>query len=240
MSNEQVKKTGRGKAFWATIIVMVLIPVTILISSYLGDRKFYISSVIIMVLSMIPFFVSFESRKPHARELVTLAVMCAIAVAARTVFIAVPHFKPIGGIVMITAMAFGPQAGFMTGSLSMLISDMIFGQGPWTPWQMLGFGLLGFVAGLMGKAKILSIKTPVRNAIIGFLLIMLVVGPLLDTSTVFFMASMVSGQSALAVYLAGIPINAIHASAVAACMFFLTRPIMEKLDRIKLKYGMME
>ena len=193
-----------------------------------------------MILSMIPFFVSYESRKPQARELVTLAVMCAIAVASRVAFIAVPHFKPIGGIVMITAMAFGPQAGFMAGSLSMLISDIIFGQGPWTPWQMLSFGLLGFVSGIMGRAKILDVAKPMRNAIIGFLMILLVVGPILDTSTVFFMASMVNGQSALAVYLAGIHINAIHASAVALCMFFLTKPIMEKLDRIKVKYGMME
>ena len=169
----------------------------------------------------------------------TLAVMCAIAVVSRTIFIAVPHFKPIGAVVMITAMAFGPQAGFMTGSLSMLISDIIFGQGPWTPWQMFSFGMIGFVSGLMAKGGILSEKRPVVNAVIGFFMIFLFAGPMLDTSTVFTMMQ-IPGFSAAAIYLAGIPVNAIHGSAVALGMLLLTKPMMEKLNRIKIKYGMME
>ena len=230
MQNEQIEKTknskGSRRGFWAVVLVAaVMIPLTIGISWYLGDRKYYIASVLIMIYSMIPFFISFEKRKPQSRELMTLAVMCAVAVVSRAVFIAVPHFKPIGAIVMITAMAFGPQAGFMTGSLSMLISDIIFGQGPWTPWQMFSFGMIGFASGLLGKS--------------GFLMIFLFAGPILDTSTVFTMMQM-PGFNAAAIYLAGIPINAIHGSAVALGMLFLTRPMLEKLNRIKMKYGMME
>lgn len=245
MQNQQIeKKTTAGKSsrrgFWAVIVVIVvLIPLTIGISWYLGDRKYYIASVLIMIYSMIPFFLSFERRKPQPRELMTLAVMCAIAVVSRAIFIAVPHFKPMGAVVMITAMAFGPQAGFMTGALSMLISDIIFGQGPWTPWQMFSFGMIGFASGLMAKAGILSEKRPVVNAVIGFLMILCFAGPILDTSTVFTMMQM-PGLDAAAIYLAGIPVNAIHGSAVALGMLLFTKPLMEKLDRIKLKYGMME
>ena len=245
MQNEQMNnepKPGRkprGRGFWAVIAVIVLIPATILISWQLGDRKYYIASVLIMIYSIVPFFLSFERRKPQPREMMTLAVMCAIAVASRAIFIAVPHFKPIGAVVMITAMAFGPQAGFMTGSLSMLISDIIFGQGPWTPWQMFSFGMLGFISGLMAKAGILSEKKPPANAIIGFLMIFLFVGPILDTSTIFTMMQ-TPGLSIFAIYIAGVPINAIHGSAVALGMSLLTKPMMEKLDRIKIKYGMME
>ena len=240
MQNEQIEKTknskGSRRGFWAVVLVAaVMIPLTIGISWYLGDRKYYIASVLIMIYSMIPFFISFEKRKPQSRELMTLAVMCAVAVVSRAVFIAVPHFKPIGAIVMITAMAFGPQAGFMTGSLSMLISDIIFGQGPWTPWQMFSFGMIGFASGLLGKSGFLSEKRPVVNAVTGFLMIFLFAGPILDTSTVFTMMQMPG-----AIYLAGIPINAIHGSAVALGMLFLTRPMLEKLNRIKMKYGMME
>lgn len=85
--------------------MVVLIPLTVGISWYMGDRRYYIASVLIMIYSMLPFFASFESRIPGARELVTLAVMCAIAVASRAAFVWAPNFKPIGGIVMITAMA---------------------------------------------------------------------------------------------------------------------------------------
>lgn len=156
MQNEQINsgKKKRGKSFWVSLIVIaVLIPLTVGISWYLGDRKYYVASVLIMIYSMLPFFAVFENRKPQARELVTLAVMCAIAVVSRVAFIAINNFKPMGGIVMITAMAFGPQAGFMTGALSMIVSDIIFGQGPWTPWQMFSYGLLGFVAGIMAKKE---------------------------------------------------------------------------------------
>ena len=241
MQGKQLEKKKLGRGFWVTLLVMiVLIPLTVGISWYMGDRKYYIASVLIMIYSMLPFFAGFESRKPQARELVTLAVMCAIAVASRAAFIWAPNFKPIGGIVMITAMAFGPQAGFMTGSLSLIVSDMIFGQGPWTPWQMFSFGLLGFISGLLARKGILTEKRPLIDAVIGFLLMVLVVGPILDTCAIFTMAQMINSESVLAVYLAGLPVNISQGTAVFLCVLLLTRPMMNKLERIKIKYGMIE
>lgn len=241
MQGKQLEKKKLGRGFWVTLLVIiVLIPLTVGISWYMGDRKYYIASVLIMIYSIIPFFAGFESRKPQARELVTLAVMCAIAVASRAAFIWAPNFKPIGGITMITAMAFGPQAGFMTGSLSLIVSDMIFGQGPWTPWQMFSFGLLGFISGLLARKGILTEKRPLIDAVIGFLLMVLVVGPILDTCAIFTMAQMINTESVLAVYLAGLPVNISKGTAVFLCVLLLTRPMMNKLERIKTKYGMIE
>ena len=95
MPKEQIgHQDGRGsrRALWTALIVfIVLIPLTVGVSWYLGDRKYYVASVLIMIYSMIPFFVSFEGRKPDARELVTLAVMCAIAVVSRGVFVWAPN-----------------------------------------------------------------------------------------------------------------------------------------------------
>ena len=241
MQGKQLEKKKLGRGFWVTLLVIiVLIPLTVGISWYMGDRKYYIASVLIMIYSIIPFFAGFESRKPQARELVTLAVMCAIAVASRAAFIWAPNFKPIGGITMITAMAFGPQAGFMTGSLSLIVSDMIFGQGPWTPWQMFSFGLLGFISGLLARKGILTEKRPLIDAVIGFLLMVLVVGPILDTCAIFTMAQMINTESVFAVYLAGLPVNISQGTAVFLCVLLLTRPMMNKLERIKTKYGMIE
>ena len=241
MQGKQLEKKKLGRGFWVTLLVIiVLIPLTVGISWYMGDRKYYIASVLIMIYSIIPFFAGFESRKPQARELVTLAVMCAIAVASRAACIRAPNFKPIGGITMITAMAFGPQAGFMTGSLSLIVSDMIFGQGPWTPWQMFSFGLLGFISGLLARKGILTEKKALIDAVIGFLLMVLVVGPILDTCAIFTMAQMINTESVLAVYLAGLPVNISQGTAVFLCVLLLTRPMMNKLERIKIKYGMIE
>lgn len=238
MQNESIGKTEYSKSFWISIIaVFILVPVALYFTLKLGSRYYYVMSIVIMFISMIPFFVSFEKGKPGSRYLVTLAVMCAIAVMARTVFIWAPNFKPIGGIIMITAMAFGPEAGFMTGSLSLLTSDIIFGQGPWTPWQMFGYGMLGFITGYLAKIKWLEKHGKVKFAIIGFILQLLVVGPILDTCALFTMPQTINISSVLAIYISGVPINFGQGVATLLTVFFLKDPIMDKLIRLKTKYG---
>jgi len=236
--------------FWLSLIIMVvLVPLAVWFFSRF-DRKFYLSALTIIVLTMSAFFLHFESRKPQARELVILAVLCALAVASRAAFIAVPHFKPMLAIVMLTGIAFGPEAGFLCGAISGFASNFIFGQGPWTPWQMFAYGIGGMLAGLFAMWGILK-KAPRawRNkgwmdilglAVFGFLCILLVVGPLLDTSTFFTMATSYSAAAVRAVYLAGVPVNCIHGTAVALTMLLFGKPLLDRLQRIKIKYGMME
>ena len=101
-----------------------------------------------MILSAFAvFFFCYEKKKPQAREIVTLAVMSAIAIASRAAFAVIPFFKPMMGIIMITGIAFGGGAGFLAGTVTGFVSNFIFGQGPWTPWQMLAYGLGGALAG---------------------------------------------------------------------------------------------
>lgn len=241
----------------SAIFAVVLVPVVILLSDRMGDRNYYIAGVLIIILAMIPFFAGFESRRPEARELVTIAVMCAIAVASRIVFIMFPGFKPIVAIIMITGMAFGPSAGFLTGAMGAFVSDFVFGQGSWTPWQMFAFGIAGFIFGLLsGRGPVKAeaglpsgfsggrtMKKTLQRlpvSLFGFAVIVVIVGPILDTCTLFTMTTTVNASSAAAVYLTGLPVNLIHGLAVFLTLFFLTVPIMDKLDRIKIKYGMME
>lgn len=251
-------KSVTSKKVWiSAIFAVILVPAVMLLSDRMGDRNYYIAGVLIIILAMIPFFAGFESCRPEARELVTIAVMCAIAVASRIVFIMLPGFKPVVAIIMITGMAFGPSAGFLTGAMGAFVSNFVFGQGPWTPWQMFAFGIAGFIFGLLsGKGPVKaeaglpsgfsggrSLKKMLQRlpvSLFGFLVIVVIVGPILDTCTLFTMTTAVSGASAATVYLAGLPVNLIHGAAVFVTLFFLTVPIMDKLDRIKIKYGMME
>lgn len=164
MSEKSVNKK-KTKHFWVSIaVIFVMLPVLLVISKYFGNRKYYLCSILLIVLAMVPFLLSFEQRRPQAREIVTLAVMCAIAVASRAAFIMVPHFKPLVGIVMITGMAFGAEAGFLTGAVSGFVSNFLFGQGPWTPWQMFAFGIAGFLAGVFAKAGFLKGEKRIRAA----------------------------------------------------------------------------
>ena len=222
------------------LIVLILIPAVLMLSWKMGDRHYYMSSVVVMILILIPFFMNFERRGPSAREIVTIAVMAAIATAARAAFVMVPHFTPMSGIIMISGMALGPEAGFIIGALTAFASNFVFGQGPWTPWQMFAYGLAGLISALLAKKNIMSSKHLVRTAIIGGLLILCIIGPILDTSTLFMATAMVNKSSISAVYLAGLPVNAIHGAVTAVTLLILCRPIQDKLDRIKVKYGMME
>ena len=113
---------------------------------------------------------------------------------------------------------------------------MLFGQGPWTPWQMFSFGLLGFISGLLGRKGIIKAEKPLGAAIAGFVMMVAMVGPLLDTCTVFTMAQMLNRESVLAIYLSGIPVNVSQGIAVFLCVLLLSRPISEKLNRITVSY----
>lgn len=238
------KKTDRkrlSRGTWIGIaVILFLVPATLMVSRYFGDRKYYLCSVLLIIYAMVPFFLSFEQRRPQAREVVTIAVLCAIAVASRAAFIMLPSFKPMVGIIIIAGISFGPEAGFLTGAVSGFVSNFIFGQGPWTPWQMFAFGLAGFLAGILAKKKILSGDKPVAAAVFGGVTVFLIVGPLLDLCTIFTMGNMMDVSSAAAVFLSGRPMNAVHAVATVLTLLLLCRPMTEKLDRIKLKYGMME
>ena len=133
--------TVKKSTFFSVLAILVLIPATLFLGTQLRGKWHYLTSTLVILEAMLPFFLLFEARRPQARELVTIAVMAALAVAGR-VAIPIPNFKAITGIVMITGMAFGPQAGFMTGATSAFASNFFYSQGPWTPWQMLAYDSL--------------------------------------------------------------------------------------------------
>lgn len=208
-------------------------------SKELISGGYYLVSVGLILLSFVVFFFSYEKRKPHAREIVTLAVMCAIAVASRAAFAMVPFFKPMSGIIMITGMAFGPGAGFLTGVVTAFVSNFIFGQGPWTPWQMFAYGVAGALAGFLCKKGIMTEQKRLRTAILGYLTVQIIVGPILDVCSIFTMGQPATGAYAIAIFGSGLIPNLIHGLATAVTLLLLAKPMMEKLNRMKVKYGMM-
>ena len=225
------EKSLKVKQWIGLGLVLIVIPAVLILSWQMGDRKFYLTSMIVLLCAIAAFWLGFEKRSPQTREMVLIAVLSAIAVASRAAFIMFPQFKPIVGIIMICGMALGPQAGFMTGSISAFVSNFIFGQGAWTPWQMFAYGLAGLLAGYLCKAGVMTTKRRVLTAIIGGIIILVLIGP---------MSSMINTASVGTVYLAGVPFNAVHGLAVALTLLVLARPMINKLDRIKIKYGMME
>lgn len=218
--------------------VLVLSAAVVIVETYLlNSRKYYLTSVIMILLAMLPFFARFERRRPQVREIVLLAVMTAFAVAGRAAFYWAPQFKPVCAIVILTAAAFNAEAGLITGAASGLISNMFFGQGPWTPWQMLGFGLVGFFGGLLFFNR--EVRT-VPLVAYGFFSVLIIYGILLDTASLLMYSQSVTWKALLAVYASGFSFNLIHAAGTAVFLLLLKKPVLSKLRRIKIKYGMMD
>ena len=220
------------------LVCLILIPGTLYLGTQMTGRWYYLTCTLVIMETMLPFFLAFETRKPQARELVTIAVMCALSLASRVVIL-IPNFKPMTAIIMITGIALGAEAGFMTGAIGAFASNFFFSQGPWTPWQMMAYGFGGFMAGVLFHKRYRQ-RNPIFLAIYGYLAIQLVVGPLLDCCTVFTTGSSITWKYAATVFAAGVPYNFKHALACAITMLLFSKPLLGKLDRLKIKYGMMD
>jgi len=220
------------------LVCFLLIPATLYLGAQLPGRSYYITGTLIIIELMIPFFMAFEGRKPQARELVVIAVMCAIAIAGR-VAIPIPNFKATFALIMLAGIAFGPEAGFMVGAITAFASNFFYGQGAYTPWQMFGYGAGGMLAGFCFAKGRLPQK-PLVMAVFGFLATILWVGPLLDCSHIFLMASVINWDSIIAAFVSGFPVNLSQAICTVLVMLLFARPLLDKLDRIKVKYGMAE
>jgi energy-coupling factor transport system ATP-binding protein len=224
----------------ATAMILFAIPLTIYIGVFfLGDRKYYFIAILIILETMLPFGLVFESRKPQARELVVIAALCAIAVAGRAAFFMLPQFKPVVALVIISGVAFGGEAGFLVGAMTGFVSNMFFGQGPWTPWQMFAFGIIGFLAGVLFRKGLLRRNRAVLS-VFGALTTLIIYGGIMDTSQIVMYQSAPSSAMFLAAYFQGLPFNLIHAAATVVFLLIVANPMLEKLDRIKLKYGLVE
>lgn len=228
------------RTLWAAVLILLVIPATILFGVFvLNDRKYYFISLLIVLYTMIPFAMVFENRKPQARELMVIAVLAAIAVAGRSAFFMLPQFKPVVAIVIIAGVSLGAEAGFLVGAVTGFVSNFFFGQGPWTPWQMFCFGIIGFLAGILFKKGWLQ-KSKLSLCVFGGLSTFVVYGGIINLGSLLMFTSQFSWKALLATYISGFWFDLVHAIATVFFLFILSRPMIEKLDRIKVKYGLID
>ncbi|MBP3659755.1 MAG: ATP-binding cassette domain-containing protein [Oscillospiraceae bacterium] len=219
-------------------LCLLAIPVTLWLGLKLGwGRKYLVVSVLIVVETMVPFFVAFEGRKPQARELVILAVLSALAIGGRAVFFALPGFKPVAALVILTGVAFGAEAGFLVGAVTMLVSNVLFGQGPWTPWQMFAMGTIGLAAGILFRRGLLN-RDRLSLSVFGGLAIFVIYGGILNPTSVWMYQSQPSLKMVLATFVTGLPADAVHAASTVFFLWLLSDSMLQKLDRVKVKYGL--
>lgn len=220
------------------VTFFLIIPLTLFLGTKLSGRAYYFTSTLVILEILIPFLLAFEGRKPQARELVVIAVLCALVVASRAA-IPIPNFKPTYAVIMLSGIAFGPEAGFLVGAVTAFASNFFYGQGAYTPWQMFAYGAGGMLAGFVFRKKWLP-REPLAMGIFGYLVVLLFIGPILDTCSVFLTLPEISLKSAWPLYVSGFPVNLSQGACTFLTMLLFGRPLLEKLDRVKTQYGMME
>lgn len=225
-----MKKKIISYAILCGVIPAIVVGGSILFS----DRQYAWISLCVAILACIPFFLHFERQKENTRRTIVIACMTAFSVLGRLIFAPIPAFKPVTAIVVITAMHFGCEAGFLTGALSAVLSNFYFGQGPWTPFQMLGWGLLGLLAGLFAEPLkknrlLLAGYGLLSGALYSFLM---------DVWTVLWADGYFNFSRYLAALASAIPFTVLYAASNVVFLLLFARPIGKILERIKLKYAL--
>ena len=221
----------------AGILIALILPTLILGGIFLDDRKYYFISLAVLVEVMAAFFILFEGRRPKSREIAVMAVICALGIAGRAAFFMLPQFKPVAAIVIIAGMTLGGGSGFIVGAVTMLVSNMLFSQGPWTPWQMFAMGLVGLIAG--GLSGFLR-GGKGRLCVFGALVTIVVYGGLMNLSSALIWAREPDIGVILTYFVTGFPMDCVHAAATALFLWFGAEPMCEKLDRLRVRYGLFE
>ena len=225
----------------ATVLILLCIPLTIFAGvMYLGNQHYNVTALLVLFECMVPFFLVFESRKPKARELVTIAVLCAIGVAGRSAFFMLPQFKPVLALVIISGVAFGGETGFLVGAVTMMVSNVLFSQGPWMPWQMFSMGIIGFLAGILFRKGLLRRSRGSLATFGAFAAVIIYGGIMNPAAALMYNTQSINWEIILAYYVSGLPMDLIHAAATVIFIFLAAEPMLEKLDRIKVKYGLVE
>lgn len=235
----QEKRKLSKRTATALVTTLTAVPVTLFASIFYLDQKQYnVISLAILLECMIPFFIIFEGRRPKARELVVIAVLCALGVAGRASFFMLPQFKPVMAITIISGVAFGGETGFLVGAVTMLASNMLFSQGPWTPWQMFAMGLTGFFAGILFRKGLLR-RTRISLCIYGAIVAIVIYGGIMNpASALIWSTGTLTKEIIIAYYITGFPMDCIQAFGTVFFLYFASEPMLEKLDRIKVKYGL--
>ncbi len=235
------KKRPSLRTLAACLCVLLLIPATIYIGIFpLGGKHYNLVALAVLLECMLPFALVFEGRKPQARELVTIAVLCALGVAGRSVFYALPQFKPVLALTVIAGVALGAETGFLVGAVTMLTSNVLFSQGPWTPWQMFAMGMAGFLAGLVFGRRGLG-RSPAALSIFGGLAAVAVYGGIMNfSSAITWNPQSLTFPILAGYYLTGLPMDLVHGAATALFLALIGKPMLEKLERLQSKYGIVQ
>lgn len=221
---------------WLTFLLFfALIPAVAVGGALIFRERHYAwISLCVAVLTCLPILYDFERRETGSAELMVLSVLISLSVAGRFLFAWLPGFKPVTAITVISAIWLGAEPGFIIGSMTALLSNFYFGQGPWTPFQMFSWGMIGGLAGLLARPLRKHKGLLCAYGIFAGIFYSLI----MDLWSTFWMGEGFSLSRYLVLINAAGPTMIEYAVSNVIFLLTLTGPVGDKLDRIRVKYGL--
>ena len=217
------------------LALLVAVPLVMGVCTYLGVEQSAFASLAVLILALVAMAKGLDRSRPLLRQLMPTVVLGAVAAAGRILFAAIPDVKPVSAICIVAGATLGPSCGFGVGALAALVSNMFFGQGPWTPWQMYGWGLIGYLSGLFARYGLLDRRWPrMAWAFVSALLY----GFILNGWYVLGFVKPLTWAGAVAGFAAGLPLDVIHGIATVVFLAAIWGPWRRSLERIVAKYGL--
>lgn len=221
-------RTLRGVLKW--VIPFVLIPAAVLAGALVfGESRHLFVSFAVAALSVLLFLAGIERRRTGTRRMVLTAVMTALCIAGRFI----PLCKPVTAVIILAAMYLGCEAGFLTGAMAALLSNFFFGQGPWTAFQMLAWGMIGWLAGILAE----PLKRHRAMLLLFGVLAGVAYSMIMDVWTVLQYNRSFDFSLYLAKFLTALPHMLLYAASNFVFLLWMGKPFGEKLERIRIKYG---
>ena len=216
---------------------LVLLPIVMVVSVALGIDQGGASGLIASAASLLLFFFSYEWGRPSLRETMPVVVMAALAAAGRIIFAFIPSVQPMTAIVIMAGCLFGRRSGFMVGALAGLVSALFVGMGAWTSWQMYSWGLIGWVAGVLGHSGVLTGGRSWGLYAYGFASGLLY-GLVMNIWSMIAFYHPESLAQMFVIWAPAIPYDLTHAASTLVFLMLLWAPWHRKLERLKRSYGL--
>lgn len=226
---------GRRLPAVAEALILAAVPAALVACALLQLQQTALLTFAVAAGALALFFADFERSRPALRQVVPTAVLGALAAAGRILFAPLPDVKPVSAVCILAVAVFGRRCGFMVGALAALVSNFFFGQGPWTPWQMYAWGLVGYLAGVLADAGLLERRGVL--ATYGFASGLLF-GLLMNTWTLAGFVQPITWPVALGVYAAALPFDLVHSAATVGFLLVIYVPWRRKLVRVREKFAL--
>ena len=221
------------KKFWIGIITAVIIIVLMVfsLSESMQNSLMILCTLGVFVLLFISYFY-FEKSKLGTKEIAIIATLSAFTAMSRIVFAPIPNVKPVTFLVALSGFVFGPYEGFLIGSTSAFLSNIFFGQGPWTPWQMFSWGIIGAISGLWGKKKekVSVFKFSIACFAFGFMF-----DWIMNIWNIIGFVKPITVESVMLTYLASLTFDIMHGAASFVFSMIFYESFLQVLKRFKLR-----